>query len=177
MHAFTLLIVLVTFISTVLADSIYVVNKDTRQRKVCFTPGCRITNGDGTCAQYYTWYGSFLLNGCSQQRTFMVEADWSGNVKTIWPWEDCGSKISVLGEVTFDPWWTTNKVWFDVSSIDSTDPDQIKQMYPRDDVWNQLSGCFPTFPCNNAYQKSNDIQTKSVTGLRDIVINTGNYWC
>ncbi len=80
----------------------------------------------------------------------------------------------VIAEVTFNGW--DGYTWYDISSIDALDDNTgVRQMYMLDGS-GTLSGC-ETFPCDNAYQLADDIQTRSSSSSRDVVVTAGDYSC
>ncbi|KAF4452514.1 hypothetical protein F53441_4626 [Fusarium austroafricanum] len=80
------------------------------------------------------------------------------------------NKPGMLGEVTFGGYG--GKTYFDVSAIvQPNDKDNVKQMWPKSAA-TPMSGC-ETFPCNNCYWLSDDVQTK-VTEEVHLITTLGN---
>lgn len=82
-------------------------------------------------------------------------------------WDRNFGDRSILGEVRFQGW--NGMTYFDVSAVDNCcDNDGVRTLRPWKAPKLPVSGCDPArFPCNNAYKKPNDVQTKTTweTGL------------
>lgn len=82
------------------------------------------------------------------------------------------NNAGMLAEVQFQGW--NGLTYFDVSAIvDSSDVDNVKEMYPASSPSTPVSGC-TTFPCNNAYYLSDDVQTKTTEQTHLIVTLSKN---
>lgn len=87
-----------------------------------------------------------------------------------------GAEIAagMLAEFNFQGW--NDLTYFDVSAIiNSSDVDNISEMYPADEPSTPTSGC-SSWPCDNAYYIWDDVQTKSTDQVHLIVtLSTNNY--
>jgi hypothetical protein len=82
---------------------------------------------------------------------------WIGNWYTVRDGDESDGN-GMLGEIRFDGWGGLN--YFDVSAIVKPDDvHNVKIMYPKN-AQTPTSGC-QTFPCDNAYNNWDDVQTKS----------------
>lgn len=82
---------------------------------------------------------------------------WIGNWYTVRDGDESDGN-GMLGEIRFDGWGGLN--YFDVSAIVKPDDvHNVKIMYPKS-AQTPTSGC-QTFPCDNAYNNWDDVQTKS----------------
>ncbi|QSZ32793.1 hypothetical protein DSL72_002372 [Monilinia vaccinii-corymbosi] len=138
------------------AGTVHFVNQDNTTRTIIFTPNpecdqlASITvGGHSTAIQTFPhqWVGNF----------FSRSAGASNNE-------------GMLGEVCFDSWG--GLTYFDVSAIVSpNDVVGVKELFPLASG-TPISGC-QEFPCANAYNKPDDIQTQA-THETELVCLLGN---
>ncbi|KAI9744178.1 MAG: hypothetical protein M1818_002330 [Claussenomyces sp. TS43310] len=122
------------------------VNQDSTTRTITFTE-----NAGSEGIQPVT------LGGLQTQSVTFPEA-WVGN----WWAKAEGSDLSsgMLGEVAWNGWGGIT--YFDVSAIvNPEDGNGVKMLYPKSSQ-SPMSGC-QTFPCSNAYNQPDDLQTLSTT--------------
>jgi len=143
---FTAAAIALAFMATqVLANSVEFVNQDSIQRTIYFTPQEGKSSMD-----------SVTVEGLGSQNVTFPD-QWIGNFYAIE--EGAENTPGMLGEVSFDGWDST-AVWFDVSAIvDPNDNSNVKQLYPASSK-TPVSGC-QSFPCDNAYNKWDDVETQS----------------
>ncbi|KFY30451.1 hypothetical protein V493_01895 [Pseudogymnoascus sp. VKM F-4281 (FW-2241)] len=126
------------------ANTVNMVSQDSTNRKVIFTP----QEGSPELPSID------LTGGSSQVATFPDH--WIGNWYTVSEGKE--DKPGMLGEVRWDGFSGEN--YFDVSAIvNPDDHDGVKMLYPKSSK-TPMSGC-QTFPCDNAYNLPDDIQTLS----------------
>ncbi|KAK2626597.1 hypothetical protein QTJ16_003772 [Diplocarpon rosae] len=129
------------------AGTVHFVNQDSTQRTIHFGPSVGmdaipelVVPGAGTANQ-----------------TFPV--GWIGNWYSVS--HGAENVPGMLGEVTFDGF--AGASYFDVSAIvNPNDQDGVKMIFPLH-ASHPVSGC-QTFPCDNAYNKWDDIATLSTDG-------------
>jgi hypothetical protein len=126
------------------ANTVDMVSQDSTNRQVIFTPqegSPEIPSMD-------------LPGGATKVATF--PDGWIGNWYTVSEGKE--NKPGMLGEVRWDGFSGSN--FFDVSAIvNPDDHDGVKMLYPKNSK-TPMSGC-QTFPCSNAYNLPDDIQTLS----------------
>ncbi|KAF7948071.1 uncharacterized protein EAE97_003482 [Botrytis byssoidea] len=154
--ATSILAVSAALATIVSAGSVHFVNQDSTTRTLVFTP----TSG---CAEI----ASLTVSGDSTaNQTFPT--GWIGNWYSVS--EGADNTSGMLGEVCFDSWG--GMTYFDVSAI--VNPDDVhgvKEMFPLN-TGTPMSGC-QTFPCDNAYNLPDDIQTQA-TDSDELVCLLGN---
>lgn len=138
------------------AGTVHFVNQDNTTRTIVFTP----TSG-------FDSIKSLTIQGLSNaDQTFPT--GWIGNWFAVS--KGAENTSGMLGEVCFDSWG--GMTYFDVSAI--VNPDDIngvKELFPLG-TNAPVSGC-QTFPCDNAYNKWDDVQTKA-TNSNHLVCLLGN---
>lgn len=137
---------LLLFAATALAGSVHFVNQDSTERTIVFTQNAGLES-----------IPKLTLKGLeTANQTFPT--GWIGNWYSIS--KDAADVPGMLGEVAFDGWGGMN--YFDVSAIVNPDDNNgVKEMFPLH-TNTPVSGC-QTFPCANAYNKWDDIQTQVST--------------
>jgi len=122
------------------------VNQDDSTRVITFTsnPDCEDIS-------------SVTINGYDTQNV-TFPSGWVGN---FWAKVEGSDQSSgMLGEISWDGW--DGSSYFDVSAIvNPDDTDNVKMLYPKESE-SPLSGC-QSFPCANAYNQPDDLQTLSTT--------------
>ncbi|TVY83170.1 hypothetical protein LSUE1_G004755 [Lachnellula suecica] len=144
------------FTTLATAYSITFINRDEKQRTICWFPAAGFPAILGT-----------VVPGHSSKHVSMPGA-WNGSWRTIF---DGGnpSESSIRGEVTFNGF--VGDTYYDVEAIDNCcDNSGVKWLYPASGN-GVHSGC-NTFPCDGAYKKWDDIQTQS-TSEKDLVCEIG----
>jgi len=137
---------LATLVALATANTVNMVSQDGTSRKIVFTP----QEGSPPIPSMD------LPGGATKEATF--PQGWIGNWYAVS--EGKPDKPGMLGEVRWDGFGGQN--FFDVSAIVNPDDHEgVKELYPKQSK-NPLSGC-QTFPCSNAYNKPDDIQTMSTT--------------
>lgn len=129
------------------ANTIEFVNQDTVSRTVYFTPSA----GKASIP-------SITLGGDKNTTSVDFPTGWIGN----WYSVSKGSKNvpGMLGEIAWNGWGGNH--YFDISAIVNPDDHSgVKMMYPKTSQ-KPVSGC-QSFPCSNAYNLPDDIQTLSTT--------------
>ncbi|KAH6720491.1 hypothetical protein BKA61DRAFT_235764 [Leptodontidium sp. MPI-SDFR-AT-0119] len=140
------------FAATVLATlasagSVHFVNQDNTLRTIIFTPNAGLEA-----------IPDLVIPG-SETANQTFPTGWIGNWYSVSEGE--ANVPGMLGEVRFDGF--AGATYFDVSAI--VNPDDIngvKEIFPLHSSI-PVSGC-QTFPCNNAYNKWDDIATLSTDG-------------
>ena len=128
------------------ANTVNMVSQDSTNRKIVFT--AQVGSPEIPSMN--------LPGGSSQVATF--PDNWVGNWYAVS--EGMPDTPGMLGEVSWNGFDGLN--FFDVSAIvNPDDHDGVKELYPKQNK-TPLSGC-QTFPCSNAYNKPDDIQTLSTT--------------
>ncbi|KAK3328426.1 hypothetical protein B0T19DRAFT_401191 [Cercophora scortea] len=154
-YTFTCLLALLAASMVNAANTIKFINQDDIPRKIVFTtnPGHRK-------------YDDLYINGRSEA-TQKIDWGWAGNVYAIH--QGAFDKAGMLAEFTFNGF--EGQTFFDVSAIvDPSDHDNVKQIWPVDEPDN-ISGCNP-FPCDRAYYRPHDEQTKT-TWKNDFIVTLG----
>jgi hypothetical protein len=138
------------------ANTVTFVPKDDQPRRVVFTPSVPHDNipdakvgGDGNVTVNFPegWIGNW----------YAVDED------------SQDAEHGMLGEVTFNG--NNGFTYFDVSAIvDPSDHGGVREIFPAE-AREPTSGC-SEFPCDNAYYKWDDVQTK-VTAETDLVCTLG----
>lgn len=138
------------------AGTVHFVNQDSTTRTLVFTP-----NSGYESISDLTIQGDSTAN-----QTFPT--GWIGNWYSV---SDGAAKVpGMLGEVSFDSY--AGSTFFDVSAIvNPDDHNGVKEMFPLHSN-TPVSGC-QSFPCENAYNKWDDIQTQSTDG-NELVCLLGN---
>jgi hypothetical protein len=128
------------------ANTVDMVSQDSVDRTIIFTP--QIGSSE---------IPSVELKG-GETKTVSFPQGWIGNWYTVAAGE--ANVPGMLGEVRWDGFGGNH--FFDVSAIvQPDDHHNVKIMYPKN-AKTPTSGC-QTFPCANAYNLPDDIQTKSTT--------------
>lgn len=138
------------------AGTVHFINQDSTTRTLIFTPTAGFdaidsltVSGDSTASQSFP-------------------AGWIGNWYSVSDGADNAS--GMLGEVCFDSWG--GLTYFDVSAIvNPDDTNGVKELFPLS-TGTPVSGC-QTFPCDNAYNQPDDIQTQT-TDSNELVCLIGN---
>lgn len=127
------------------ANTVDMVSQDNKSRQVHFVP----QEGSPEIP-------SMTLSG-GETKTATFPDGWIGNWYCVIDGEeDTGN--GMLGEVRWNG--DSGLTYFDVSAIvNPDDHHNVKELYPKSSK-EPLSGC-QTFPCSNAYNEPDDIQTKS----------------
>ncbi|EKD14747.1 uncharacterized protein L3040_002824 [Drepanopeziza brunnea f. sp. 'multigermtubi'] len=126
------------------AGTIHFVNQDDTDRTIYFTP-----NEGGEEID------ELEIAGLETVEQDFPEA-WVGNFYSVS--EDEDNVPGMLGEVRFDGF--AGQTYFDVSAIVNPEDDEgVKMLFPLLSP-TPLSGC-QTFPCDNAYNKWDDVRTLS----------------
>jgi len=128
----------------VAANSVEFRNQDSTTRTIIFTANEGLES-----------IPSLTIPGLGTE-TATFPTGWIGNFFSV----SAGSAPTpgMLGEVMFDGYSGAN--YFDVSAIvDPNDVHGVKMLFPKESKL-PLSGC-QTFPCANAYNQPDDIQTLS----------------
>ena len=143
------------------ANSIIFVSRDDQPRYICYysapdhdTPAPTLVPGKATIH-------------------VPIPLGYEGAFQTASSPNDCGvrgkGKVGIRGEVKFNG--MEDKTFYDVSAIDNlTDNTGIKFLYPSSGT-GVRHGC-NKFPCNNAYNHAQDIQTQ-VTLEKDLICEIG----
>jgi len=145
-----------TLLSVAQANTIEFVNQDATDRTLVFASNPGMEEIPNT-----------LVPG-NTNKTVTFTTGWTGN----WYSVSKGQPMvpGMLGEIAWDAWGGNH--YFDVSAIvNPKDIDGVKIMYPKI-AKTPLSGC-QTFPCKNAYNHPDDIQTMS-TAEKELVCLIGN---
>lgn len=146
------------FLSTAASATniIQFVQQDSKTRTVYFTPSTGHAQIPALTVGAYAVYN----------QTF--PQSWIGNWYAV---EAGAANIpGMLGEIAWNAWG--DNTFFDISAIvNPSDNSNVKIMYPKSSK-KPLSGC-QTFPCSNAYNLPDDIQTMS-TKETTIVCLMGN---
>jgi hypothetical protein len=133
-----------TLVALASANTVNMVSQDSTNRKIVFTA----QEGSPPLPSMD------LPGGSSKVATF--PQGWIGNWYTVSEGKE--DKPGMLGEVRWNGFGGDN--FFDVSAIvNPDDHDGVKELYPKQSK-TPLSGC-QTFPCSNAYNKPDDLQTLS----------------
>lgn len=143
---FSIASIVATLASIVTANTIEFVNQDATTRTVHFTATAGMKDIPAITL------GSYSTNSVS------FPTGWIGN----WYSVSAGATNvpGMLGEVAWNGWAGSH--YFDVSAIvNPNDMSGVKMIYPKV-AKTPLSGC-QTFPCSNAYNLPDDIQTLSTT--------------
>ncbi|ESZ91372.1 hypothetical protein SBOR_8243 [Sclerotinia borealis F-4128] len=142
------------------AASVHFVNQDNTTRTLMFTPSLVFSTGNETISNL-TIKGLAAVN-----QTFPT-----GYIGNWYSRSDGANNTSgMLGEVCFDSW--RGMTYFDVSAIVNPDDNNgVKEMFPLG-TNTPLSGC-QSFPCDNAYNAPDDIQTQA-TDSNQLVCLIGN---
>jgi len=128
------------------ANTVEFINQDSTTRTIVFTAN------EGLEA-----IPSLKITGLATG-TATFPADWQGNFFSVS--EGSAATPGMLGEVMFGGY--AGATYFDVSAIvDPNDIHGVKEIYPKESK-TPLSGC-QSFPCANAYNQPDDIQTLSTT--------------
>jgi hypothetical protein len=128
------------------ANTVDMVSQDSKTRQIIFTPQAGSPS-----------IPSVTLNG-GETKTVDFPSGWIGNWYAVIDGET--NVPGMLGEVRWDGWNSLN--YFDISAIvNSGDIHNVKELYPKGSS-TPASGC-QTFPCANAYNLPDDIQTKTTT--------------
>ncbi|CAD6502553.1 BgTH12-05144 [Blumeria graminis f. sp. triticale] len=138
------------------ANSVNFVNQDGTTRTIIFT----------------SQSGQQQLNSIKVAGNSAIQQEfpqgWIGNWYSVS--EGSPNVPGMLGEVRFDGFG--GATYFDVSAIvNPTDNSGVKQLFPAHDN-KPVSGC-QNFPCANAYNKADDLQTAS-TPFKDLICLLGN---
>lgn len=155
MQFLRLLLALVGLVALAAAGSVHFVNQDSTARTIVFTPN------DG-----YAAIDDLAIAGdATVVQTFPT--GWVGNWYAMT--EGAPRQPGMLGEVRFDGY--ASATYFDVSAIvNPSDDNGVKMIFPLLSPA-PVSGC-QTFPCDNAYNKWDDIATLS-TDDADLVCLLG----
>jgi len=142
--------------SVVAANTVSFVNQDSTTRTIYFTPSPGSAEVD-----------SLVVDGDSSASAEFATG-WVGNFYSVS--EGAENVPGMLGELTWNAAYDLN--WFDVSAIvNPNDTNGVKEIFPANSN-TPTSGC-QTFPCDNAYNAPDDVQTKSTTES-DLVCLIGN---
>lgn len=126
------------------ANSVYFVNQDSTTRTIIFTGQENMASPE-----------NLVIEG-NQMATADFIDGWIGNWYSVS--EGSANVPGMLGEVRFDGF--NGATYFDVSAIvNPDDHNGVKMLFPAGSNL-PLSGC-QDFPCSNAYNKWDDIQTLS----------------
>lgn len=125
-------------------NTVEFVNQDDKTRVIAFT-----SNPDSADLDPVT------IEGYNTKNVTFPSA-WVGN---FWAKTEGSDQTSgMLGEISWDGW--DGSSYFDISAIvNPEDNDNVKMLYPKESQ-DPVSGC-QTFPCANAYNQPDDIQTLS----------------
>ncbi|KAJ9148302.1 hypothetical protein NKR23_g5057 [Pleurostoma richardsiae] len=94
-----------------------------------------------------------------QNVTVEVPESWVGNFYSVSSGKE--NTPGMLGEIAFNSWGDIT--FFDVSAIvNPNDVNGVSEIYPASAPYTPVSGC-KTWPCDNAYYASDDVQTKSTS--------------
>jgi len=152
---FSIISALVAFVTLAAANTIEFVNQDSTTRTIIFTANAGLET-----------IPSAEIRG-HHNHTTTFPTGWIGNFYSV----SKGSEPvpGMLGEVAFDGY--AGSLYFDVSAIvNPEDTNGVKELFPKL-AQAPLSGC-QTFPCANAYNQPDDIQTQS-TPETDLVCLLG----
>jgi hypothetical protein len=137
------------------ANTVEFINQDSLTRTVYFTAQ------EGLAA-----VNSITLVG-KANATVTIPTGWIGNWYSVT--EGKAVVPGMLGEVRFDGW--NGLTYYDISAIVAPqDNNGVKILYPKTAL-TPISGC-QTFPCANAYNLPDDIQTQA-TMEKDLVCLLG----
>ncbi|KAH9224197.1 hypothetical protein DL95DRAFT_271296, partial [Leptodontidium sp. 2 PMI_412] len=129
------------------AGSVHFVNQDNTLRTIIFTPNAGLEA-----------IPDLVIPG-SETANQTFPTGWIGNWYSVSEGE--ANVPGMLGEVRFDGF--AGATYFDVSAIvNPDDVNGVKEIFPLHSSI-PISGC-QTFPCNNAYNKWDDIATLSTDG-------------
>jgi len=132
------------FASMVSAGAVHFVNQDGIERCIYFTP----QSGMESIAP--------LTIAGHKSMAQQFPAGWTGNWYSVSKGKD--NTPGMLGEVAFDGY--AGSTYFDVSAIvNPNDNEGVKMIFPKN-LNHPVSGC-QKFPCANAYNKPNDVETQS----------------
>lgn len=149
--------IIAAFAASVAAtNTIDFVNQDSTTRTIYFTPSAG-----------YATIANLDLAGLATETVTFPEG-WIGN----WFSVSQGASVTpgMLGEIAWNGYMGSS--YFDVSAIvNPDDHNGVKMLYPKNSK-TPLSGC-QTFPCSNAYNQPDDIQTLSTTET-ELVCLVGN---
>lgn len=131
------------FAASAMAASVHFVNQDSTARTIYFTQNAGLSS-----------ISNLTIKGlATANQTFPT--GWIGNWYSVS--NGSANVPGMLGEVAFDGWGGLN--YFDVSAIVNPDDNNgVKEIFPLH-TNTPISGC-QTFPCANAYNKWDDIQTQ-----------------
>jgi hypothetical protein len=152
----TILLAATALASMATANTVHFVNQDSTTRTIIFTGQENMASPE-----------NLVLKG---HATAVAEFDggWIGNFYSVS--EDAEDIPGMLGEISWDAWG--GMTFFDVSAIvNPDDTNGVKMLFPKNENL-PVSGC-QTFPCSNAYNKWDDIQTLSTTD-KELVCLLGN---
>ncbi|PQE08252.1 dnase1 protein [Rutstroemia sp. NJR-2017a BVV2] len=138
------------------AGTVHFVNQDSTTRTIVFTPN----------PGYATIESLIIVGLATGKQEFPT--GWIGNWYSVS--EGATDIPGMLGEVAFDSY--AGATYFDVSAIvNPDDGNGVKEIFPLHSS-SPVSGC-QSFPCANAYNKWDDIQTQSTDGS-ELVCLLGN---
>ncbi|KAI9651123.1 hypothetical protein NHQ30_001160 [Ciborinia camelliae] len=142
----TILAAFTAFAAIASAASVHFVNQDSTTRTIVFTASAG-----------YAAINRLVIKGdATANQTFPT--GWVGNWYSVS--QGATNTNGMLGEVSFDGWG--GMTYFDVSAIiNPNDINGVKEIFPLN-TGTPISGC-QTFPCSNAYNKPDDIQTQTST--------------
>lgn len=139
------------------ANSVEFVNQDSTTRTIYFTPQAGQASVD-----------SLTVDGLGSGKATFPDS-WIGNFYAVE--EGAENTPGMLGEVSFAGYGTT-LAWFDVSAIvNPNDNSNVKMIYPATGN-TPVSGC-QTFPCDNAYNTWDDVETQA-SPEADLICLIGN---
>lgn len=143
---FTVAACLAAFAAVASANTIEFINQDSTTRTIYFTA----SPGSSSIS-------SITLSGDGNESVSFPDG-WIGNWYSVS--QGASDVPGMLGEIAWNGWEGNH--YFDVSAIvNPDDHNGVKMMYPKESK-SPLSGC-QTFPCSNAYNQPDDIQTLSTT--------------
>jgi hypothetical protein len=146
---------LLLFATSALAGSVHFINQDGTERTIYFTQNLGLPSIPALTIPGYETANQAFPEG------------WIGNWYSVSKGKN--NIPGMLGEVRFDGF--AGATYFDVSAIVNPDDHEgVKEIFPLNSN-SPVSGC-QTFPCANAYNKWDDVQTQA-TQSGDLVCLLG----